>query len=775
MDLMTCQWSPLSSIQCGDSSRCSAVDIEVVCSVRSIFRYSFARKVIAVICCIFLPFSGHANEFIGSTGCVECHQTQYELWKDSHHFHAMEVATADTVLGNFDNTNFTHFDVTSRFLKKNDTFYVQTDNQLGEIQEYRIAYTYGYYPLQQYLIEFPNGRLQALSVSWDSRPIEEGGQRWFHLYPDEAVPHDDVLHWTGAYQNWNSRCSNCHSTNLKKNYSQSNDTYQTSWSELTVGCEACHGPGQNHIEWSKDQTKYEDFGLDVLLKDTGPWGPGKGPTLVRTDDKRPRAEIETCAFCHSRRQVLDEQPLGKLVDDFAHLSLLGQGLYYPDGQIQDEVYVYGSFLQSKMHGSGVVCSNCHEPHGLRLRYPGNVLCLQCHSGEVFDNQTHHHHPVESKSIPNSGSNCVDCHMPETLYMVVDPRRDHRFGSPNPWLTEEIGIPNACNQCHKDKENQWSIDLMKNWGMDSGSKATVGRSFQQARSNNRDAALELRRLALSDELSVITRATALVELSRFPGRASFETLTDALASKQALIRVAAIRGLQWLPVTDRFNVAAHLITDKVRAVRHETASFLAGVNLDLLNSADKKKLNILFSEYEADQSLSADMPSAQMNLGVYFSDRGETKKAIEAYRHALLLSPAYVPALLNLADLYRGLGQDQDSEQLLGRALALAPGDAGVQYATGLKLVRRKELSRAIEHLAKAVNLAPDNTHFVYVYAVALQSQGEIDQAIDLLEKSLVTHPGDNQLLSALVSFYREKKDFANFSRVRKEIQSLSTD
>jgi tetratricopeptide (TPR) repeat protein len=725
------------------------------------------------VCSILLAFHCHANEFIGSTGCVECHEAQYKLWKESHHFHAMEIATTDSVLGNFDNATFTHFGVTSRFLKKDGAFFVQTDNQAGEIQEYKIAYTYGYYPLQQYLIEFPNGRLQALSVSWDSRSSEEGGQRWFHLYPNEAVPHDDGLHWTGAYQNWNSRCSSCHSTNLKKNYSQATDSYQTSWSELTVGCEACHGPGENHVKWSQDQTAYENFGLDVLLKDRGPWGLGKGPTFVRTDDKRPKTEIETCAYCHSRRQVLDEEPLGKDLGDFEQLSLLGEGLYYPDGQIQDEVYVYGSFLQSKMHGAGVVCSNCHEPHGLKLRYSGNILCQQCHSGEVFDNPSHHHHSRENQAKLNSGSSCVDCHMPETVYMVVDPRRDHRFGSPNPWLSRDIGIPNACNQCHKDKDIQWAIDLMKSWGMDSGSKATTGRIFQLARTNNRNAAVELRRIAQSDEIPAITRATALTELSRFPGRANYETLKDALASEQALIRVAGLRGLRWLQVPDRFGVARHLMTDKIRSVRHEAASFLAGVNPDSLNPTERDKLTALFQEYETIQGLSADMPSAQMNLGVYFSDRGNANKALEAYRHAIMLSPAYVPGLLNLADLYRSLGRDNESEQLLDLALSIAPGDAGVQYATGLKLVRQKK--PAIEHLARAAELEPHNIRFVYVYAVALQSQGEIDQAIDVLEKSLVKHPGDSQLLSALFSFYREKKDFANFNRVRREIQSLSTE
>lgn len=736
-------------------------------------QHRFVCTIIAAVGLISVQLNSHGNEFVGSTGCVECHQRQYERWKGSHHFHAMEIATADSVLGDFGNTTFTHFGVTSTFLKKNATFYVRTDNPLGELQEYRIAYTFGYYPLQQYLIEFPNGRLQTLSVSWDSRPVEEGGQRWFHLYPDEEIPHDDLLHWTGAFQNWNGRCAHCHATDLKKNYLPGSDTYNTSWSEITVGCEACHGPGQNHLEWTKNQTKYENFGLKVLLKDRGTWGLGKGPTFVRTDDKRPKTEIETCAYCHSRRQVLDEQPLGKQVGDFALISLLADGLYYPDGQIQDEVYVYGSFLQSKMHGSGVVCSNCHEPHSLQLRYPGNLLCLQCHSGEVFDNQAHHHHPAESK--PNSGSNCVDCHMPESTYMVIDPRRDHRFGSPNPWLSEEIGIPNACNQCHRDRSNQWSIDLMQNWGMTSGSEASVGRTLHQARTNNRKAAAELRNIAGSGDLSVITKATALMELSRFPGQANLEILTHALTSEHALIRLAALRGLQWLPIADRFNMVSHLITDQVRAVRFEAASFLAGIRLDLLNSSDKEKVSALFSEFEVVQSLSADMPSAQMNLGIYFSDRGDVNKAIEAYRHALLLAPAYVPALLNLADLYRSLGQHQESERLLSRALGIAPEDAGVQYATGLKLVRQKELPKAVAHLARAVDLAPDNTRFAYVYAVALQSHGEIDRAIDLLEKSLVTHPGDSQLLSALVSFYRDKKDFANFHRLRKEIQASSTD
>jgi len=209
--------------------------------------------------------------FVGGKVCAGCHQKEYKLWQGSHHDLAMQVANDNTVLGDFSDANFTYFGVTSTFYKRDGKFKVRTDGPEGKLKDYEIKYAFGVYPLQQYLIEFPGGRLQALSIAWDSRPKGEGGQRWFHLYPKEKITHDDTLHWTGPNQNWNYMCAECHSTNLKKNYDLKSDTYSTTWFEINVSCEACHGPGSRHVAWAEHKSDREkldsdpDKGLIVVL------------------------------------------------------------------------------------------------------------------------------------------------------------------------------------------------------------------------------------------------------------------------------------------------------------------------------------------------------------------------------------------------------------------------------------------------------------------------------------------------------------------------------
>ena len=158
--------------------------------------------------------------FVGSEACATCHQTEAKLWNESQHKHAMQHANATSVLGDFDNASFDYFDVRSRFFKKDDKFFVETDGPDGRLASFEVKYTFGIEPLQQYLIEFPDGRIQALSIAWDSRPKDQGGQHWFHLYPNEQIKHDDVLHWTKLNQNWNFMCAECHSTGVRRTMTQ---------------------------------------------------------------------------------------------------------------------------------------------------------------------------------------------------------------------------------------------------------------------------------------------------------------------------------------------------------------------------------------------------------------------------------------------------------------------------------------------------------------------------------------------------------------------------
>ncbi len=412
--------------------------------------------------------SAAASSYVGGDSCVGCHQEESNAWQGSHHDLAMQVPSEGTVLGDFSGVTFEYYGRSSSFFRRDGAFFVNTEGSDGELHDYQIAYTFGASPLQQYLIQFPGGKLQALGIAWDARSRSEGGQRWYHLYPDEDVTPEHPLHWTGPEQRWNYQCAECHSTNLQKNYDPELDRYSSTWSDLDVSCEACHGPGSAHVEWAgsnSGETNLEaravGLVVDLADRDGGVWVLRPGERIAaRAPARTARVELNVCAQCHSRRQLIDEKnPTGGSPLNTLRPALLDEGLYHSDGQIQNEVYVYGSFLQSAMYTAGVTCSDCHDPHRARLRASGNALCSTCHLAEAYEAPAHHHHEQGS-----AGAECVSCHMPEQTYMGVDLRRDHSMRVPRPDLTVTLGTPNACSQCHDDDDRPaaWAADAVTRW-------------------------------------------------------------------------------------------------------------------------------------------------------------------------------------------------------------------------------------------------------------------------------------------------------------------------
>ncbi|MGH6623608.1 MAG: cytochrome c3 family protein, partial [Burkholderiaceae bacterium] len=437
--------------------------------------------------------------FVGSTACAACHSKETAAWQSSDHRLAMQHASADAVLGNFNDATFRHAGVESRFFKRDGRYFVRTDGPDGKLTDFEVKYTFGARPLQQYLIEFPDGRLQALSIAWDTRPASEGGQRWFHLYGNEKIDHRDELHWTRGQQNWNFMCADCHSVDLRKGYDAATNRFASTWKDLTVGCEACHGPGSTHVAWAAGKdASVAHKGLTVTLDQrrgvAWPIDPATG-NARRSTDKKSDAEIEVCAQCHARRsQIAEGYHAGKAFLDHYRPALLTPPLYYADGQQRDEVFTWGSFLQSKMYAKGVTCSDCHEPHSLKLRAEGNAVCAQCHLSTKYDAPSHTHHAAGT-----AGSRCVDCHMPSTNYMVVDGRRDHGMRVPRPDLTLSTGSPNACNSCHRENDARWAdVALVKWLGRRPGGLQNYAEAFAALAKGSATANAEL--LAVARDLS-----------------------------------------------------------------------------------------------------------------------------------------------------------------------------------------------------------------------------------------------------------------------------------
>jgi len=700
--------------------------------------------------------------YVGSSTCAGCHTREYEAWTTSHHSKAMQLAEPGRVLGDFDDVRVEFEGQTTRFFRQGDRFMVTTDGPDGELHDFEVKYTFGVEPLQQYLVELPDGRVQALPIAWDSRPKDEGGQRWFHLYPGERIDQTDELHWTGRQQNWNFMCADCHSTGVRKGYDATRDRFRTTWAEMNVACEACHGPGSRHVEWANAprwlrSMRWDDNGLPVHLTERRDvsWVIDLD-TLVpaRSQPRTTSVEIDTCAPCHARREQIAEGyvPGGVLRDHYVP-DPITPDLYYADGQQREEVYTWGSFLQSRMAHAGVTCSDCHDPHTGRTRMSGNLLCASCHVPAKYDTATHHGHPADSP-----GAQCVACHMPATTYMQVDARRDHSIRVPRPDRTEKIGVPNPCSACHADRGAAWAAEQVRTWyGRDPGGFQTFADAFHAADVGRPGADEALARIADDRSQPAIVRASALGRLADRPGPAAQQSAARSLSDPDADVRLAALLVFEASDPARRVGFVAPLLEDPVRAVRLRAAWLLAPVANALTGTDQGRAFAKAAEEFVASRRLMADRPEARTTLGVFLTALGRRDEARTEYEAALRLVPRYTPARINLSDLHREDGREDEAARVLREGLVLAPDDAALHHALGLSLVRQGRRAEAVAALKRAAELAPESaaSRFVYAYAVALHGEGRVAEAIETLERALARDPGNQDLLFALVTFHRD--------------------
>lgn len=673
-------------------------------------------------------------DYVGRERCVGCHQAAATAWAGSDHDLAMDTATEATVLGDFDDVELTAHGITSRFFRRHGGFWVYTEGPDGEMAEFEVSHTFGHDPLQQYLVPFPGGRLQCLPIAWDSVRGE-----WFHLYPDIEIPPDDWLHWTRNAQNWNGMCAECHSTNLVKGYDAASRTFSTTFSEIDVSCEACHGPGSAHVAWAE---------LPPMAR------PADGDGLVvKTGGLTSREQVELCAPCHSRRSELGDYRHGG-TELLAHLApaLLEEGLYYPDGQILDEVYVWGSFTQSKMYANGVRCSDCHDVHSLKLRFDGNELCGQCHRLDTYDSAAHHFHKREVDGKPSKAAQCTSCHMPERPYMVIDWRADHSLRVPRPDLSRELGTPNACGQagCHADTSLDWQVAEYEKW-YGRARKPHYGTVLAAGRAGSAAARPELIRLAGDELYPVIVRATALSLLGRFrPDEETARLFDRALADSAPLIRRTAVEHLPPLPAETTVDKLVGLLFDPVRTVRTMAASRLAGAPVELLEPYQRQQLDIVIREYVDDMEYSLDFAFAGHNLGNLYAQLGDTDKAIAAYRSAIEIDDLFYPAKMNLAVLLSRHGRNAEAETLLREVLETHPEHGQAAYSLGLLLAEMQRLDEAVVFLERAAELEPEWVRAHYNLGLALQAIGRIADAERELRRAVDLDPDNPDLLYALV-------------------------
>jgi tetratricopeptide (TPR) repeat protein len=702
--------------------------------------------------------------FVGSKKCMDCHKAEYDKWQNSHHDRAMEVANDTTVLGDFNNTVAEFHGITSRFYRKDSKFYTHTQGPGGQMGEFEITHTFGWYPLQQYLVPFPGGRLQCLPIAWDAKE-----KKWYHLYPNTLIDPKDWLYWTNAGQNWNGMCAECHSTNLKKNYNMESDSYNTTWSEIDVSCEACHGPGSRHVAWAElpDMARPQTAGYELVVE-----AKGMGS----------RQQVELCAPCHSRRAILGDYTHAEpdLLDSMLP-SLLTPELYFADGQILEEVYVYGSFTQSKMYSRNVRCSDCHDVHSIKKVKEGNGLCLQCHRASIYDTKAHHFHkkkgekgePIKSSDGKvlfdvGTGAECVRCHMPQRPYMVIDYRADHSFRIPRPDLSIILGTPNACNRCHVDQTNQWSDDYITKW-YGPGRRAHYGTIIDEGRRRLAKTYKDLIKLAVDPLYPVIVRSTALSLLAAYPGEETIRAYESALMDEEALIRRTAVEHLNASNPNRQTSLLTSMLYDPVKAVRIEAARRMTEIADLQLDDAPQKFFQVSLVDYQNSMRYSADFAFGRYNLANLYVALRRPENAVENFRAAIDIDSLFYPAKVNLAMLYNQLGNNVEAENLLREVASTHPEIHEVHYSLGLLLAEEKKYTEAAHHLEQAAKGMPERARIHYNLGLLLQHLKRDSDAEASLLKAQKLEPDSFDYLFALADFYLKRKKLQQARSIAQEM------
>ncbi len=698
-------------------------------------------------------------QFVGRQTCIECHKKEDDLWLGSHHDLAMDVANDTTVLGDFNNYEFRHRGKTHRMFTKDGKFYINTQGPTGDFADFQVTHTFGYTPLQQYLVPFEGGRLQCLPIAWDT---EHG--KWFHLgdtvYTGQDIKPDNWLYWTNQAQNWNGMCADCHSTNLKKNYDPETKTFNTTWSEIDVSCEACHGPASEHITWANLPEGSRPVDVNTGL-------------IVRTRDLDNKELLNVCARCHSRRAIL-----GDYEDDNSDLlnymipQLITQPIYHADGQILDEDYEYGSFTQSKMFEKAIKCSDCHDSHSVKTKEPDNRLCLQCHRPDIYDTRRHHFHKPdpgkgadrlvnrgEPEYVEGTGAQCVNCHMVGRYYMGNDYRRDHSFRIPSPAMTLSIGTPNACNDCHKDKTAAWSQSYMKKWY---GEKTLphYGETFAAALKGDISVIPDLILYSGNELFPLMVRATAVHFLGSFNTPESNDAVDRALSDPASLVRHTAIMSFSSTDAVTYERLLMPLLNDPVRAIRAEAGIRLSEVPETQLSEAARKARKAALEEYRNIHLYTSDFPGGRFNLGIMYANAGELEKAAQSYREALEIDGLFYMAKVNLAMVHTQQGKNDEAEKLLKEVLVENPEVAEINYSLALLMAEMGRYDESRKFFLRAAEMMPAQTRILYNLGLLENSLGNTAAAEGYLLKALDREPDNYDFLYALTTFYLEHKQNA---------------
>ena len=657
------------------------------------------------------------STYSGSPSCVECHAVQFESWKSSHHGLAeRSVNMTEDQAAFAPAQTISHGTQKSEARVSNGHLELETKDKNGEVKAFSMDRVIGVNPLRQFLVPDEGGRYQITELAVDPRTSD---WEWFDIFGDEDRQPGEWGHWTGRGMNWNNMCAACHNTRVRKNYQFASDSYATAMAEMSVGCEACHGPMAEHVSWRRKNRS----------------GNLADPTITPFDKEQ---VLATCGSCHARRSELtgDFHPGEQFADHFMLTIPDETDIFYPDGQVRDEDYEYTSFLSSRMHIAGVSCMDCHDPHSGKTLLPGNLLCMRCHEQPVapapkIDISTHLHHPPETP-----GGRCIDCHMPQTVYMGRHWRHDHGFTIPDPLLTKEHGIPNACNRCHTEETADWTLDAVENWYGDRMDRPTRDRArwIAEARAGNQDAHHNLLRI-LKNEPIPLWRAVAANLLKRWVSDSTvMEALIDRTGDTNAMVRSMSARALELLPregYPTVNEVLENLMADSVRSVRAE-AAWARRWDVSTTSVAGRDLMNFLQSN--------RDQPSGLLQLGQWHLDRGEISVALENFQRSVDWDPGSAVLRHALAVALSMVGNSAGAVKELEAACLLAPTDAELHYKLGLAYNEVGKANQSLESLKEAARLDPQYPQALYNLGLAYSSLGQPEAALDALLKAESADP-----------------------------------
>ena len=674
-----------------------------------------------------------SNAFTGNQSCQPCHAKEHNEWLASHHFMAMLPANDSTVAGDFNNAELTADGVTTRFFRKDGKYMIHTEDDKGTYRDMEVKYIFGFTPLQQYLVAFPGGRMQATRMSWDTK-----AKKWFHQYAGDKIPAGDWLHWTGNGQNWNTMCASCHSTHVKKGYDVNSDTYTTTYNDINVSCESCHGPGKNHIDYIN----------------SGNYKKGKkieGSLLQMYKQADRHTQINQCGYCHARRSDITENPLPghEVLDDYVP-ELPTTDFFFADGQMNDEDYNYTPFMQSKMFQRGVKCSDCHNPHSGKLKLDGPTVCSQCHDPSYFESEKHTLH-LEG----TIGVNCISCHMPSKIYMGNDLRHDHSIRIPRPDLTVQYGVPNTCNACHTQKSAQWAADaLVKGYGKSPAyhwSEDLVPGSRMDAGSQP-----HLSKLVADSAVPNMVRAAAIRYLGQLQLSNPAGQLLRYLNDTSALVRYTVLQGMRGYPSQLWANAAAPLLSDKVRAVRIAAANLYLDLPSNQIPTQYFEAFTQAKNELYRFTIFQTDFAQGNLAAGDYHRRINDLPNAEKFYSRAVAKDSQLVNARVNLASTLNAQGRNAEALHQLEVSARIQPTSDHIFYTLGLLYAEMGEAQKAGEALQQAAKLNGNNVRAIYNHGLLLAQQGKQADAEKKYLQALRVDPQNGDVLNALTILYLQQ-------------------